>query len=118
MSQYYDAVAISTYVSRAIKDGDRGTQAGLSRAAGVSPPTIDKWKNMHTCPSHTYWPAIEEFFGWEPGTLAGVGGVAPTTTTEVETAILQAKELDDDEKHVMLSVYRLFTRQPADGGRQ
>lgn len=105
---YYDHNAIKLFVSRAIEAGERGTQAQLARALKVPPPTITKWSQRQTCPSPEYWPVIEEFFGWEPDTIAGVGGLAPSTISAVETAILGAAELDDDEQDALLRMYHVI----------
>ena len=109
MPHYYDATAIKAHVSRAIKEGKRGTQSELARAVGVPQPTVNKWKKEQTCPSHEYWPAIERHFGWDEGTLAGVGGMTPTKLTPVETALLQDEEMTDKERAVLLDMYYLIT---------
>ena len=113
MPHYYDAEAIKTYVSRAIEDGPRGTQSGLARAVGAPQPTINKWKKMQTCPGHEYWPAIEEYFEWKPGTLAGVGGMAPITVTEVQAAIARDAELDSRQRKFLLDAYDMITGRRA-----
>lgn len=102
---HYDASAIRLYVSRAIDEAPRGTQSALGRAIDVPAPTINKWTQRQTCPSPEYWPGIERYFGWEPGTLAQVGGLEPTVVTEVEAAILGAGELTEDEREALLRLY-------------
>jgi hypothetical protein len=102
---YYDAEAIKMYFGRAIEDAPRGTQSALSRTIGVPTPTINKWAQRQTCPSPEYWSKIEDYFGWDHGTLAQVGGLQPTVVTEVEQAILGADELSEDEREILLRMY-------------
>ena len=47
--------------------------ARLARQLGVSPATVSRWKDRSKCPAPSYWPGIEEFFGWTAGRIASEG---------------------------------------------
>jgi DNA-binding transcriptional regulator YdaS (Cro superfamily) len=47
-----------------------GSQAELARRLGIAPTSITRWRDGTTTPRREHWPAIEEFLGILPGTIA------------------------------------------------
>lgn len=100
--------AVKVYVARAINDGARGTQTGLARHLRLPSATIHKWAKRIHCPAREQWPGIEEYFGWEPGTIAGVAGVVHHGVEDVEAAIMRDPYLDEEGRDLMLHTFRYF----------
>lgn len=113
MPPFHDVEAVKGFVARAVGDGPRGTQNRLARHVGVPAATVNRWANRVQCPSLEHWPAIETFFGWEPGTLIGVAGLGPVPAADIEAAILAAVDLTEDARDILLRVYRSLRSNPA-----
>lgn len=71
----YKADVIKEMVSQAILAGPRGIQTRLAEATGVNVQTVNKWAHQQTAPELHRWPAIESFFGWNPGTMVEKSGI-------------------------------------------
>lgn len=104
MEQIYDTHAVAVLISEAIAERPRGTQAKLARHVGVPEATVSRWAKRQSCPAHTYWPALEEFFEMEPGTIRGAGGVGQSQLGETESSILGDDRLTEDQRRVMLAI--------------
>lgn len=104
--QLYESQVIRTYVSGLLEHAPRGTQAKLARYLDAPVQTINKWAQNSTCPSSQNWPGIERFFGLEPGTIAGLGGLSEQKLSDAETALLNDEDLTDEDRETVLRVYR------------
>lgn len=61
---------VAEIIDEAVAAKGWGAQSGLARAAGVEPPSVARWRTGVNPPEPTRWPAIEEYLGLEPGTIA------------------------------------------------
>lgn len=68
--------AVAALLAAAVERGPRGTRGRpgivqtLAQHVGVSHVTIRSWASGQYPIKEQYWPAMEEFLGWEPGTIA------------------------------------------------
>lgn len=93
------------------------TQSDLSERLGglVAQSTISEWKRGMSEPSS---PAVtfevEQALGVEPGLLAiHLGYVPPLSVGRLETALLQADDIEESWRQVLLAVVRQIKRESA-----
>jgi hypothetical protein len=103
---FYDAETLRTFIAQALVDAPRGTQVSLAEFLDVSQPTVNKWANEQTCPVPRHWPKIEQFFGWEAGTLAALAHPAEDGTMGVEAAMNADPRLSPSARRLLLLLYR------------
>jgi transcriptional regulator with XRE-family HTH domain len=96
-------------------------QEQLAGLLGTTQSSVSGWINAKYEPAATTVFRIEQALALEPGHLSRplgylpVDGVAPPVG--LEGAILQSDDLEDDEKDVLVAVYRLLARRRPPAGK-
>lgn len=83
-----DELARREVISGMIRSGlsrmPRGANRRLAEHLGVKPSTVTGYTHGHQAPDMGRWPAIEEFFGWEPHAISVAVGVEAQAQSDHE----------------------------------
>jgi len=88
-----DKEAFTTFLATQADNQGVGVQARLAAATGVTGPAVSRWITGLSIPKRELWPAIEEFFNLEPGTLSLIAGI--NAPAEIDTLRHRLEKLEE-----------------------
>src|SRR6266508_6223595 len=99
----------------------RLSQRRLGEAIGVRPSAITQWERGVVIPSNQHVFGAEQALTLPPGSLACLLGFGPPTDRPppappqpaVAEVIAADEDLDDQQRQLLLDLYRSFTETPA-----
>ena len=107
-------------LSSALKARDM-KQEELAGMLGTTQSSVSGWIHGKYEPVAATVFCVERCLGLDPGSLSRPLGYLPvdpmSSTVDVETAITQSAQLDDDEKAALAAMYRVLVRRSLRRGR-
>lgn len=81
--------AINDRIVEEIDARPRGAKSALAAALGIPAATVSHWYSRHQSPEPSRWPAIEQHFGLDEGTLRALAGL---DASAIEVRFTQIEE--------------------------
>jgi hypothetical protein len=106
----YNQDVVLDLIADELSQRGRGAQTRLAEAVGVRVQTVNKWQKRQTCPEPDKWPAIEEHFGLNPGTIRDVVGWGPADVVVRPGTVHARATIGEDERNAHARIDAVETK--------